>query len=130
MVQPLAPTKWFPLAKPQVMSDRTDGGQAALQEVQVDFFVLGQAALLGFVGLSILTVCVGFTVRVFLGPVLRDVAERLANKPTRDESLLLGRMEQLDDRLASLEGGIDRLEAAHDFDRRLATGGPMRSETV
>ena len=44
----------------------------------MDDFVLGQAALLGFVGLSILTVCVGFTVRVFLGPVLRDVAGRLA----------------------------------------------------
>ena len=96
----------------------------------MDYFVLGQAALLGFVGLSILTVCVGFTVRVFLGPVLRDVAERLANKPTRDESLLLGRIEQLDDRLAFLESGIDRIEAAQDFDKRLGTGGPRRSETT
>lgn len=96
----------------------------------MDYIELAQAALLGFVGLSILTICVGFTVRIFLAPVLRDVAERFATRPTRDESLLLGRIEQLDDRLASLESGIDRIEAAQDFERRLSTGGPRKSETA
>jgi hypothetical protein len=96
----------------------------------VDYFVIGQAALLGFIGLSILTVCVGLTVRLFLGPVLRDVADRLASTPGAGDSLLLGRIDQLDDRLAALEGGIDRIEAAQDFDRRLGTGSPGKPETA
>jgi hypothetical protein len=96
----------------------------------VDYFELAQAALLGFVGLSILTICVGFTVRIFLGPVLRDVAERFASRPTRDEGLILSRIEQLDDRLTTLESGIDRIEAAQDFERRLSAGGPRKSETA
>jgi len=96
----------------------------------VDYFVIGQAALLGFVGLSILTVSIGITVRLFLGPVLRDVAERLASKPRVEEGLLLTRIEQLDDRLAALESGIDRIEATQDFDRRLGAGGPRKSESA
>jgi hypothetical protein len=96
----------------------------------VDYFVLGQAALLGFVGLSILTVSIGVTVRLFLGPVLRDVAERIGNKPTADQSALLSRIAQLDDRLAVLESGVDRIEAAQDFDRRLGTGGPRKTESA
>jgi hypothetical protein len=96
----------------------------------VDYFGLAQAALLGFIGLSILTICVGFTVRIFLGPVLRDIAERVGTKPTRDEGLLLRRIDQLDDRLAALEGGIDRIEAAQDFDRRLGAVSPKESETA
>ena len=96
----------------------------------MDYFVLGQAALLGFVGLSILTVCIGLTVRLFLGPVLRDVADRVGSKPTAREGVLLARIEQLDDRLAVLEGGIDRIEAAQDFERKLSAGGPRKSETA
>ena len=96
----------------------------------MDYFVIGQAALLGFVGLSILTVSVGLTVRIFLGPVLRDVAERLGNKRTTEEGALLSRIAQLDDRLAALESGVDRIEAAQDFDRRLGTVGPRKSETA
>lgn len=96
----------------------------------MDYFVIGQAALLGFVGLSILTICVGLTVRLFLGPVLRDVAERFAAKPGANEGRLLARMDHLDDRLAALESGIDRIEAAQDFDRRLGTAGPRKSESA
>jgi hypothetical protein len=96
----------------------------------VDYFVLGQAALLGFIGLSIFTVCVGVTVRLFLGPVLRDVAERLASKPGVDDSRLLGRIDHLDDRLAGLESGLDRIEAAQDFDSRLGAVGPRKSESA
>jgi hypothetical protein len=82
------------------------------------------------VALSILTICVGLTVRLFLGPVLRDIAERMVNRPKVDEGLLLARIEQLDDRLAALEGGIDRIEAAQDFDRRLESSGPRKTESA
>jgi len=91
---------------------------------------LGLFFLMVGVALSILTICVGITVRLFLGPVMRDIAERMVNRPKADESLLLGRIEQLDDRLATLEGGLDRIEAAQDFDRRLGAVGPRKSETA
>lgn len=82
---------------------------------------LAYFAMMFFIGLSILTVCLGLTVRLFLGPVLRDMADRMG-RPKGDEALLLGRITQLDDRLAALEGGLDRIEAAQDFDRRLGAG--------
>jgi hypothetical protein len=86
--------------------------------------------LMAAIGLSILTICVGVTVRLFLGPVLKDIAERMVNRPKVDDTQLLSRIGQLDDRLALLEGGLDRIEAAQDFDRRLGAVGPRKSETA
>ena len=86
--------------------------------------------LMAGVALSILTICVGVTVRLFLGPVLRDITERMVARPRTDDGRLLARIEQLDDRLAALEGGLDRIEAAQDFDRRLGSLGPRKSETA
>lgn len=83
-----------------------------------------------FIGLSILTVCLGVTVRLFLGPVLRDMADRIGSRSKQDEGLLMSRIAQLDDRLAALESGVDRIEAAQDFDRRLGAAGPRKSETA
>jgi hypothetical protein len=96
----------------------------------MNFDELAYFAMMSLVGLSILTVSVGFTVRVFLGPVLRDVAERFASRPTRDDQALVTRLDQLDDRLASLESGLDRIETAQDFDRRLSAVDTSRSETA
>lgn len=90
---------------------------------------LAYFAMMFFVGLSILTICLGLTVRLFLGPVLRDMADRMGSRPKGDEALLLSRITQLDDRLAALEGGLDRIEAAQDFDRRLGAGSPPGSTT-
>lgn len=91
---------------------------------------LAYFALMSGVALSILTVCVGVTVRLFLGPVLRDIAERMINRPRVDEGPLLSRIELMDERLAALEGGLDRIEAAQDFDRRLGAVGSKKSETA
>lgn len=91
---------------------------------------LAYFAMMSGVALSILTICVGLTVRLFLGPILRDIAERMISRPRTDEGLLMSRLEQLDERLGALERGLDRIEAAQDFDRRLGSGGPRGSETV
>lgn len=96
----------------------------------MDFGELGVFVLVSLVALSILTVSVGFTVRVFLGPVLRDIAERLASRPTRDDGALIDRLGQLDDRLALLESGLDRIEATQDFDRRLSAVDTRSSESA
>jgi hypothetical protein len=91
---------------------------------------MGYFTLMAFVGLSTLTVCVGLTVRLFLAPVLREVADRMATRPRHDERLLTGRIEQLEDRLTLLESGLDRIEAAQDFDRHLGAVGPRKSESA
>ena len=96
----------------------------------MNFEELGLFALMLMVSLSIFTVAVGFTARVFLAPVLRDIAERFAARPTRDDRLLMSRLDQLDDRLAALENGVDRIEAAQDFDRRLSAVDAKKSETA
>ena len=96
----------------------------------MDLRAVAELVLLGMVGLSILTICVGFTVRVFLGPVLRDVAERLATKAKTDDGAVAARLDLLDDRLAALESGLDRIEAAQDFERRLGRVEARKSETA
>lgn len=96
----------------------------------MNFDELGIFILMTMVSLSILTLAVGFTARVFLGPVLRDIAERFANRPTADERTLLSRLDLLDDRLAALEGGVDRIEAAQDFEKRLSAVDSRTSETA
>ena len=91
---------------------------------------MGYFTLMAFVGLSMLTVCVGLTVRLFLAPVIREVADRVVTRPRPDERMLEARLGQLDDRLAALESGLDRIEAAQDFDRRLGAVVPRKSETA
>jgi len=91
---------------------------------------MGLFVLMVMVSLSILTVTVGFTARVFLSPLLRDIAERFAGRPTRDDRMLASRLDQLDDRLAALESGLDRIEAAQDFDRRLSAVDSPKSESA
>jgi hypothetical protein len=89
---------------------------------------LAYFALMSGIALSILTICVGLTVRLFLGPILRDITDRMVARPRTDEGLLMSRIAQLDDRLAALEGGLDRIEAAQDFDRRLGAAGTTQSK--
>lgn len=96
----------------------------------MDLRAVAELILMAMVGLSILTVSVGFTVRVFMGPILRDVAERLANKGKPDDGVVAARLDLLDDRLAALESGLERIEAAQDFERRLSTVDARKSETA
>jgi len=96
----------------------------------MDLRAVAELVLLAMVGLSILTISVGFTVRVFLGPVLRDVAERLATKAKPEDGAVAARLDLLDDRLAALESSVDRIEAAQDFERRLSSVDAQKSETA
>lgn len=96
----------------------------------MNFEELGIFVLMVMVSLSILTIAVGFTVRVFLSPVLREAVERLGSRAGGNERTLAARLDRLDDRLASLEEGLERMEATQDFDRRLGTGGPRSVETA
>lgn len=96
----------------------------------MDLRAVAELILMASVGVTMMTIAIGFTVRVFLGPLLRDIAERVASRPAMDESHLLTRVELLDERMAAIESGLDRIEAAQDFDRRLGSVDPRKSETA
>jgi len=93
----------------------------------MDYRALSELILMGLIGLSVLTLAVGFSVRMFLAPVVREVMDRMGSRSQRDQLLLSGRVEAVEDRLAALEGGIDQLSAVGEFDRQLE--GPPGSST-
>lgn len=85
----------------------------------MDFYALSQLVGFALVGLAILTVAVGFSVRVFLAPTLREL---FGKRDVPDGRLFAARLERLEERLDAIEHGLDRLAEAKDFDRQL--GGP------
>lgn len=96
----------------------------------MDLRAVAELVLMASVGLTMIIGAVGLTVRLFLAPVLKDIVARFASRPSTDESRLLARIDLLDERMAAIEGGLERIEAAQDFDRRLGKPGPQRSETA
>lgn len=87
----------------------------------MDYSALSELVMMALMGLSVLTIAVGFSVRLFLAPTLREI---FGNKKLDGEeaSLLLARLSQVEDRLGSIEGSLDRIADTRDFDRQL--GGP------
>jgi len=86
----------------------------------MDYRALSELVMFGLLGLSILTVAVGFSIRVFLAPVLREVFERWGGgQPSQDQTLLAARVDAFEDRLTLIEDGLDRIAATQDFDRQL-----------
>ena len=84
----------------------------------MDYRALAELVLMGLLGLSVLTVALGFSVRAFLAPTLRELFDRLGRNRSI-EPALMARLERLEDRLTDLEGDLERLEAAERFDRQL-----------
>ena len=81
----------------------------------MDYRALAELVIFGLLGLSILTVAIGFTVRTFFAPILRE----LFGRPPQDAKLLTARLAQMEDRLESIEGSLGRIEEKTDFDRKL-----------
>lgn len=85
----------------------------------MDYSALAELVVFSLLGLSILFLAIGFSVRAFLGPVLRDLFGRGVEVSAQDVKLLVGRLEHLEDRLDHVEGSLERIEAAQTFDRKL-----------
>jgi hypothetical protein len=85
----------------------------------MNYGVLGEMIAITLVSLSVLVVAVGFSVRVFLGPVIRDVAQHLQRDAGSERAAAAMRMELMEDRLEGLERGMERLEESRSFDRQL-----------
>ncbi len=90
----------------------------------MDYRALAELVMMSLFGLSALAVAVGFSVRAFLAPTLRDLFGRPPATPG-ERDLLDARLHRLEDRLESIERSLDRIAAASEFDRRL--GGPEGS---
>jgi hypothetical protein len=84
----------------------------------MDLRALAELVMMSLFGLSALTLAIGFSVRVFLAPTLRDLFGRPAAAP-EEQLLLNARFRQLEDRLESIETSLERIADALDFDRQL-----------
>lgn len=84
----------------------------------MDYRALAELVMMSFVGLSAFAVAIGFSIRVFLAPTLRELFGR-PSATTEDQQLVHARLHQLEERLDSIEGSLDRIAAASDFDRQL-----------
>lgn len=84
----------------------------------MDYRALAELVLMGLLGLSAFVLAVGFSVRAFLAPTLREVFERLG-KPQQGGVMVGSRLDQMDERLSYIEQSLERLETAQKFDRQL-----------
>ncbi len=81
----------------------------------MDFAALTELIMASLIGLSILSVAIGFSVRAFVAPTLRE----LFQKAPEDDKLLASRITQLEDRLDSIDASLERIADKSDFDRKL-----------
>ncbi len=99
----------------------------------MDYRAVAELIWMSFLGLSVFGLVFGFSVRVFIGPVVRDALDRLGKNRSGEQTRADVRIEYLESRLLDMETELRRLAAAHDFDRQLGAGpsdapdsGPVR----
>lgn len=90
----------------------------------MDYRALSELVIMSLMGLSVLAVALGFSVRVFLAPVLRDILAKRSTEAEREQQLLSVRMERLEERLESIDGAVRRIAAVEEFNRALKGGDP------
>ena len=93
----------------------------------MDYRALAELVMMSFFGLSAFTLAVGISVRVFLAPTLRDIFGR-PSPGGSDKRLLETRLQLLEERLDGIEGSLERIADARDFDRQLG-GRPATHDT-
>jgi hypothetical protein len=83
----------------------------------MDYRALAELAMFSLLGLSVFVVAVGFTVRAFVAPTLREILGR--GSPGEETRLLAERLGRIEDRLDGIESDLERVAEASEFDRRL-----------
>lgn len=76
--------------------------------------------------IPILGILLGFTVvaGIFIVQPLTRALTQLAERQGQDASPDDSRLAALEDRMAAIEGSLERLVAAQEFDRKLGSGTP------
>jgi hypothetical protein len=85
----------------------------------MDYRALAELVMMALIGLSVLTVAVGFSVRMFLAPTLREIMGRKKGATEQEQALMGARIDAFEDRLEAIEDGVQRIAAASEFDRKL-----------
>ncbi len=85
----------------------------------MDIRAIAELVMMALVGLSVLTIAVGFSVRMFLAPALRELRRLKSADADQGQMAVGARMDNIEDRLDSIESGINRLLATSEFDRQL-----------
>lgn len=87
----------------------------------MDYRALGEFVFMALTGLSVLAIVTALSFHFVLRPFLETV---LVGRRDRGEieAETGRRLERLEGRVVELEGEVDRLHAAQDFDRKLGRG--------
>ncbi len=85
----------------------------------MDIRAIAELVMMALVGLSVLTIAVGFSVRMFLAPTIRELIGRKSAAAAEAQTEVGARIDNIEDRLDSIESGINRLLATSEFDREL-----------
>lgn len=85
----------------------------------MDYRALAELVWFSLLGLSILGLVAGISVKVFLAPVVRQVLEALGDRSSEEEARVAARLELLESRVEEMHETLHRLGAADEFYRRL-----------
>jgi len=90
----------------------------------MDIRAIAELVMMALVGLSVLTIAVGFSVRMFLLPAMRELRRLKSAEADQGQTQVGARIDHIEDRLDSIESGINRLLATSEFDRELEAPKP------
>lgn len=89
----------------------------------MDYRALGELVWFAFLGLSVFTLTTGLVVRFVFKPFVQDLVEAYRERSERMlEADSTARIARLERHLVELDGEVDGLRAASDFQRRLESG--------
>ncbi|NNF29705.1 MAG: hypothetical protein HKN73_20950 [Gemmatimonadetes bacterium] len=91
----------------------------------MDYRALAELVMLSLFGLSTLIFAAGLSIRLFLAPTLRELLGRRGNQLDARDKQLEAHLLRVEERLDLIEGSLDRLTSADEFDRQLK--GPKLS---
>ena len=85
----------------------------------MDYRAIAELVMFAFIGLSTLAFAIGFSVRMFLVPTMRELRRIKGATADEGQAEVVARIDHIEDRLDSIESGINRLLATSEFDRQL-----------
>lgn len=84
----------------------------------MDYRALAEFITTSLLAFSVLAIAMGFTVRVFIAPVLREILGSRRGVSDTDR-MLPAQLTRLEERLDSIEHSLDEIHDARSFDRAL-----------
>ena len=89
----------------------------------MDYRALAELVMMALLGLSGLVLAMGFSVKFFLAPVLKELFPGGRRGGEAPPAVHEARLADVEDRLDAMERSLERLVDAHRFDRQLSEPG-------